>query len=305
MSKAIETIFADNRFHSRLAARWAVFFDLLDIKYVYRPRAYKLTELNDQVWSPDFYIPDLEQDLAHDAQGIFIELFERQPDARDLEAPSHFSGCTGSEVYAFYGDVAQKGHYCSRVVEDDDTVPTAELAQRPFCGCFYIGSFRAFKESERTHYSGHACCPAECAFVKPYDIDSAFMDYMGKGQVMPSPTSSPMLDLARHAAHTIRFDARDALDKLEGLRAAIKVLSATGNFANNALMKAITDHARTLSQNPNCPRYWEPWYVKHVAHKQSGNIGPCPCSSSSCRRDIEAKGRIADLDNMPSSNLQM
>ena len=53
--KAIQTIYKGHKFRSRLEARWALFFDELDIKWMYEPEGY---ELNDGVYYlPDFYLP--------------------------------------------------------------------------------------------------------------------------------------------------------------------------------------------------------------------------------------------------------
>lgn len=67
--KAIETVYNGYRFRSRLEARWAVFFDHLDIEYVYEPEGFDLTEtcvflgykLGQKVWYlPDFWLPQVK-----------------------------------------------------------------------------------------------------------------------------------------------------------------------------------------------------------------------------------------------------
>lgn len=52
--KAIETIYNGYRFRSRLEARWAVFFDALNIEYQYEPEGFKG---NGYAYLPDFYLP--------------------------------------------------------------------------------------------------------------------------------------------------------------------------------------------------------------------------------------------------------
>jgi hypothetical protein len=52
--KAIETSYKGYRFRSRLEARWAVFFDALDIEFQYEPEGF---EKDGQRYLPDFYIP--------------------------------------------------------------------------------------------------------------------------------------------------------------------------------------------------------------------------------------------------------
>jgi len=53
--KAIETEYNGILFRSRLEARWAVLFDLLDITYIYEPECFILS--NNQKYTPDFYLP--------------------------------------------------------------------------------------------------------------------------------------------------------------------------------------------------------------------------------------------------------
>lgn len=55
--KPIETIYNGYRFRSRLEAKWAVFFDALQIKYEYEPEGYKLSD--GTYYLPDFYLPQL------------------------------------------------------------------------------------------------------------------------------------------------------------------------------------------------------------------------------------------------------
>lgn len=53
--KAIETEYKDILFRSRLEARWAILFDALELKWVYEPDCFILS--NNQKYTPDFYIP--------------------------------------------------------------------------------------------------------------------------------------------------------------------------------------------------------------------------------------------------------
>lgn len=53
--KPIETIYNGYRFRSRLEARWAIFFDALNIKYFYETEGLVLP--NGEYYLPDFYLP--------------------------------------------------------------------------------------------------------------------------------------------------------------------------------------------------------------------------------------------------------
>lgn len=55
--KPIETHYAGCRFRSRLEARWAVFFDALNIRWEYEPQGYVV---NGRGYLPDFLLPDLK-----------------------------------------------------------------------------------------------------------------------------------------------------------------------------------------------------------------------------------------------------
>lgn len=58
MINAIETVYKDYRFRSRLEARWAVFFDTLGIKYEYEHEGFNLNE--NGYYLPDFWLPIFE-----------------------------------------------------------------------------------------------------------------------------------------------------------------------------------------------------------------------------------------------------
>ena len=56
--KAIETSYNGYKFRSRLEARWAVFFEAMDIEYQYEPEGFEIDDGEDKVfYLPDFYLP--------------------------------------------------------------------------------------------------------------------------------------------------------------------------------------------------------------------------------------------------------
>lgn len=56
--KSIETKYKGFRFRSRLEARWAIFFDMIGLKYEYEVEGF---EMNGIRYLPDFYIPCLDR----------------------------------------------------------------------------------------------------------------------------------------------------------------------------------------------------------------------------------------------------
>lgn len=72
--KPIETYYNGYRFRSRLEARWAVFFDVMGIKYEYEPEGYKLSD--GTMYLPDFYLPDSKQ--YFEVKGVMSEKDEHK-----------------------------------------------------------------------------------------------------------------------------------------------------------------------------------------------------------------------------------
>jgi hypothetical protein len=68
--KPIGTEYRGCKFRSRLEARWAVAFDLHQIRYVYEPEAYPLPS---GAYLPDFWIPQWDA-FAEVKRGRFTEL---------------------------------------------------------------------------------------------------------------------------------------------------------------------------------------------------------------------------------------
>lgn len=63
--KAIETVYRGYRFRSRTEARWAVFFDALDIDWEYEPEGFEFP--NGIMYLPDFKIGNIWVEIKADA----------------------------------------------------------------------------------------------------------------------------------------------------------------------------------------------------------------------------------------------
>lgn len=74
--KAIDTFYNGNYFRSRLEARWAVFFDIIRVKYYYEHEGYKL-KYNDCVYLPDFYLPQYDEFIELKHRGLVVDDFLR------------------------------------------------------------------------------------------------------------------------------------------------------------------------------------------------------------------------------------
>jgi hypothetical protein len=85
--KAIETVYNDYRFRSRLEARWAVFFDAAGILYQYEPEGFQLVC---GWYLPDFFIPQWD---------CFIEVKGQSPSDKEKTKAGELCAATGKNVY--------------------------------------------------------------------------------------------------------------------------------------------------------------------------------------------------------------
>lgn len=83
--QAIETTYKGYRFRSRLEARWAVFFDALNIKWEYEPEGF---DLLGEWYLPDFWLPTFNG-------GMYCEV---KPIDGDFSKSVRFCEITGQQI---------------------------------------------------------------------------------------------------------------------------------------------------------------------------------------------------------------
>lgn len=93
--KPIETVYQGYKFRSRLEARWAVFFDKLNIEWQYEAEGYRLKD--GTFYLPDFFLPKLD---------CFIEI--KGQDATQLEKNKAKSLSSFKPVVIFAGNPGEK-----------------------------------------------------------------------------------------------------------------------------------------------------------------------------------------------------
>ncbi|MDJ0599551.1 MAG: hypothetical protein QNJ37_11995 [Crocosphaera sp.] len=91
MINPIETVYKGIRFRSRLEARWAVFLDTLNFKFVYEPDGY---DLNGTWYLPDFWVPDWK---------AFLEIKPQQPTKEQMDKCQSLSTLTSYRVLLIAG----------------------------------------------------------------------------------------------------------------------------------------------------------------------------------------------------------
>jgi hypothetical protein len=112
--RAIPTVYRGIRFRSRLAARWAIFFDTAGIRWVSEPQPFSDGET---AYLPDFWLPD---------QGCY---FEVQPDRNyDFDTPWLAVDATGRPLVIAEGPVSFS--------ETSEVQPTGKELLQTSCACF-------------------------------------------------------------------------------------------------------------------------------------------------------------------------
>ena len=108
MITPIETEYAGYRFRSRLEARWAVFFDVMNIKWEYEKEGYDLGgDLG--YYLPDFWLP-VPPDFnftGYPNAGIWLEVKGQEPTAEEeskMQALSMLTMHHGMIVYGLPGE---------------------------------------------------------------------------------------------------------------------------------------------------------------------------------------------------------
>jgi hypothetical protein len=92
--KAIETIYKGNKYRSRLEARWAVFYETLNIPYEYESQGYDLGE--GLYYLPDFWMPD---------QDCYVEIKGSQPSENDEMKMRLLALQSDKPVFLFVGQI--------------------------------------------------------------------------------------------------------------------------------------------------------------------------------------------------------
>lgn len=91
-TKAIQTVYNNYKFRSRLEARWAVFFDKLGINYEYESEGYELSD--GTRYLPDFYLPE---------EHVFIEIKGEYPTEEYKKMLGVFAESTGDALLLISG----------------------------------------------------------------------------------------------------------------------------------------------------------------------------------------------------------
>lgn len=109
----IKTVYNGYLFKSKLEAKWAVFFDLIGIKYQYEPEAFAV---GNGWYTPDFYLPDVFL-RSDDTPGIYLEIKPPQWDYDEAYIKKITTAMQGTTLVLFNGEPYDFYEYGQR---DDD-----------------------------------------------------------------------------------------------------------------------------------------------------------------------------------------
>lgn len=97
--KALPTPYKGFEFRSRLEAKWAYFFDLIGVRWLYENEGFDL----DAGWYlPDFWLPDING-------GSFIEIKPKMPDQSELNKYGELAAKSGKYFFLLFSDEVEVG----------------------------------------------------------------------------------------------------------------------------------------------------------------------------------------------------
>jgi len=102
---SIPTFYRAQTFRSRLEARWAVFMDVLDVRWYYE---YEGFELESGRYVPDFWLPDLNRWL--EIKPLGFDPWGKDAGSRDAKRCSEFQETHRLVIFAGSPDEQDSGH---------------------------------------------------------------------------------------------------------------------------------------------------------------------------------------------------
>lgn len=147
--KAIQTFYRGYKFRSRLEARWAVFFDSLNIPWLYEEEG---LSIDNEWYLPDFYLPDCKQ--FFEVKGIMSDKDESKIKALISKGYSVTIGYDNGRFQACdYGE---------------DGFELSEIGDSWLCQCVYC----------KKYWFLGSILSYECQCCGIYDGDSGFIPIM-------------------------------------------------------------------------------------------------------------------------------
>lgn len=233
---AVETRYNSILFRSRLEARWAVFYDVLGIKYLYEPEKY---QVGTERYIPDYFLPEINED-GEDA-GLFVEVKGIAPDNMAMRKGIELCKLTKKVVVIISGQIGEHNGMCVPIFPDGPT--PIDFQQCILCGLIFMGS-------------QYHDCPPETELAEFFNIDDGFSDYVKNGDHNAKfDLRSPMLALAYECARSARFESPSFPETVQSFSEKIRLLQEHRIFGSEERVRNFYKHAHELSIDPRCPRF--------------------------------------------------
>jgi hypothetical protein len=149
--KPIKTEYAGHLFRSRLEARWAHFFDLLELRWTYEPEGFELPDGR--------YLPDFEVILSS-GERCYFEVKPDEPSFEERRKAEQLACGSGRRVFITWGppdnDVEGEGIECFWLTPGG--VSVQDLGYR-FCPCPRCGRIGIAFEGRGARVCGDRCIP--------------------------------------------------------------------------------------------------------------------------------------------------
>lgn len=171
MVRAIETRYAGYHFRSRLEARWAVFFDALDVEWEYEPEGYSLPS---GYYLPDFFLPNV-------SGGLWFEVKPYRGYGADIDARCYeLAKATGYNVVVAHGiSSPDKRKYWPGVADGpyfETVLPNGD--KDPFhCFCSCAKHEQITFEFGGEPKGGCTLCPKDFGFDFQFNYPAIFSAY--------------------------------------------------------------------------------------------------------------------------------
>jgi hypothetical protein len=168
----IPTKYNGYTFRSRLEARWAVFFDIIGVKYEYEKQVYNLPS---GMYLPDFYLPDITARRTI-RKGVWLEIKPTEPTDEEGLKCNELAGITQIPYYIFVGEPGEFGEESGYEysVNDWESFCNSRLSygwmdnEMRFCKCYNCGHVKI--EYNEGNYMHCPICGKECRDNHPLII---------------------------------------------------------------------------------------------------------------------------------------
>lgn len=254
---AIPTSYNGVQFKSRIEARWAIFFDLLGIRWGYE-KVKCFTGVKNYV--PDFLL----QDVGITKFTLF-EVKGREASAEEFEkaavAAKRFNDTWAVVASGTVGDSIITG--CMALCGSEISTDLQKWEQCPFCGKIGLRCIENLPED--THQVIYPMNDMRCAsrelVAEKYGIASEFLDYSGR-HFPAIPQTSPMLEIASLFADTVCFDNPYIHQTVAQHRTIIELLRSNRAFASSEFISSLHLYALECRTDWDFPDYSLPFGVQ-------------------------------------------